>query len=97
MLLFDDENKCNKVLMDQSINLGISMINEQFPNIIGFTDSFVGKYQQFDIVSRGYGYIQILPAGSMPWICVANITSASSSYEVLYMLIADFRKKYSKM
>ena len=85
MLLFDDENKCNKVFRGQSINLAISKINEQFPNIIAFTDSSIDKCQQFDIVSREYGYIQILNAGSMHWICVSNITSATSSNQVLYI------------
>ena len=69
------------------------MINEQLPNIIGFTDSSIGKCQQFDIVSREYGYIQILHAGSMHWICVANITGAKSSKRVHYIFDSLLSRK----
>ena len=81
-LFSDDEKKLiegNEILSDQSTNLAMGLIHEQFPHIGGLADSSTGKCQQFDIVSRENGYIQILHAGSMHWICVANMISGKSS------------------
>ena len=69
------------------------MIHEQFPYIGGLTDCSIGKCQQFDIVPRENGYIQILHAGSMHWICVANMTSGKSSNQVHYVFDSLFSRK----
>ena len=85
MLFSEDEKKLvegNEMLTDESINLAMSLIQEQFSHIGGLTDSSIGKCQQFDIVPRENGYIQILHAGFMHWICVANMTSGKSSNQV---------------
>ena len=66
-------------MSDQSTNLAMGLIHEQFLHIGGLADFSTGKCQQFDIVSRENGCIEILHAGSMHWICVANITSGKSS------------------
>ena len=57
------------------------------------TDSSIGKCQQFDIAPRENGYIQILHAGSMQWICVANMTSRKSSNQVHYVFDSLFSRK----
>ena len=61
----------NEMLADESINLAMNISHI----IGGLTDSSKSKCQQFDIVPRENNYIQILHAGSIPWICVANMTS----------------------
>ena len=46
LLFFDDENKLiedNEMLTDESINLAMSLIHEQFSYIGGLTDSAIGK------------------------------------------------------
>ena len=48
MLFSDDEKELiegNEMLTDESINLAISLIHEQFPHIGGLTDSSIGKCQ----------------------------------------------------
>ena len=48
LLFFDDEKKLiedNEMLTDESINLAMSLIHEQFPHIGGLTDSSLGKCQ----------------------------------------------------
>ena len=60
MLFSDNEKKLiegNEMLTDESINLAMGLIHEQFPHIGGLTDSSIGKCQQYDIVPRGNGYI----------------------------------------
>ena len=71
----------------------MSMIHEQFPNIIGLTDSSIGKCQQFDIVTVEYGYIQKLHVGSMYWTCLANMTSGKPSNQVHYIFDSLFLRK----
>ena len=96
MLLSDDEKKLiegNEMLTEESINLAVSLIHEQFSHIGGLTDSSIGKCQQFDIAPRENGYIQILHAGSMQWICVANMTSRKSSNQVHYVFDSLFSRK----
>ena len=96
MLFFDDEKKIiegNEMLTDESINLAMSLIHEQFPQIGSLTDSSIVKCQHFDIVSHENGYIQILHAGSMHWICVAKMTSGKSSNEVHYVFDSLFLQK----
>ena len=80
------------MLTDESINLAMSLIHEQFPHIGGLTDSSIGKCQQFDIVPRENGYIQILHAGSMYWICTANMASEKSNH-VHYIFDSLFSRK----
>ena len=58
MLFSNDEKKLiegNKMLTDESINLAMSLIHEQFPPIGCLTDSSIGKCQQFVIVPRENG------------------------------------------
>ena len=74
--------KGNEMLTDKSINLVMSFIHEQFPHIGGLTDSSIGKCQKFDIAPSENGYIQILHAGSMHWICVANMACGKLSNQV---------------
>ena len=96
MLFSDDEKELiegNEMLTDESINLAISLIHEQLPHIGGLTDSSIGKYQQFDIVPRENGYIQILQACSRHWIYVANMTSGKSSYQVHCVFDSSFLRK----
>ena len=96
MLFSDDEKKLiegNEMLTDESINLAMSLIHEQFSHIACLTDSTIGKCQQFDIVPRENGYIQILHAGSMHWICVANMTIGKSSNQVHYVFDSLFSRK----
>ena len=62
-------------------------------HIGGLTDSSIGKCQQFDIVPRENGYIQILHADSMHCICVANMTSGKSSNQVHYVFDSLFSRK----
>ena len=81
------------MLTDKSINLAMSLIQEQFSHIGGLTDSSIGKCQQLDIVPRENGYIQILRAGSMHWICVVNMTSGKSSNQVHYVFDSLFSQK----
>ena len=50
------------MLTDEPIDLAMSLIHE---HIDGLTDSSIGKCQQFNIVPRENGYIQILHVGSM--------------------------------
>ena len=59
-LFSDNEKKLiegNEMLTDESINLAMSLIHEQFSHIAGLTDSSIGKCQQFDIAPRENGYI----------------------------------------
>ena len=96
MLFSDDEKKLikgNEMLTDESMNLAMSLIHEQFSHIGGLTDSSIRKCQQFDIVPSENGYIQILHAGSMQWICVANMTSGKSSNQVHYVFNSLFSRK----
>ena len=96
MLFSDDEKKLikgNEMLTDGSINLGMSLIHEQCSHIAGLTDSSIGKCQQFDIVPRENGYIQILHAGSMHWICVTNMNIGKSSNQVHYVFDSLFSRK----
>ena len=81
------------MLTDESINLAMSLIHEQFSHVAGLADSSIGKYQQFDTVPRENGYIQILHAGSMQWICFANMTSGKSSNQVHYVFDSLFSRK----
>ena len=81
------------MLIGDSVNLAMSMIHEQFPCIGGLTDSSIGKCQQFDIVHRENGYIQISHAGSVDWICVANMTSGKSSSKVHYIFDSSVSRK----
>ena len=53
----------NEMLTDESINLTMNLIHEHFPHIGSLTDSSIGTYQEFDIMPRENGYIQILHAG----------------------------------
>ena len=71
----------------------MGLIHEQFPHIGGLADSSTGKCQQFDIVSRENGYIQILHAGSMHWICVENMISGKSSNQQHYVFDGLFLRK----
>ena len=96
MLFSDDEKKLiegNEILTDESINLGMSLIHEQCSHIAGLTGPSIGKCQQFDIVPRENGYFQILHAGSMHWICVANMTIGKSSNQVHYVFDSLFSRK----
>ena len=46
MLFYDNEKKLiqeNEIFIYESINLAMSLINEQFPHIIGLTDFSIGK------------------------------------------------------
>ena len=52
----------NEMLTDESINLAMNLIHEQFPRNGGLTDSSTDRYQQFDIMPLENGYIQILHA-----------------------------------
>ena len=62
-------------------------------HIGGLTDSPIFKYQQLDIVPREKGYIQILHAGSMHWICVANMIGGKSSNQMHYVFDCLFLRK----
>ena len=79
-LVFSDHEKSiiidKEMLSDESINIAMNLIHKQFPDIGGFTDTSIGKNQKFDILPYGSRYIQILHAGSLHWVCVAN-TSAN--------------------
>ena len=96
MLFSDDEKKLiegNEMLTDESINLAMGLIHENFPHIGGLTDSSRGKCQQFANVLRENGYIQILHASSMRWICVANMISGKSSNQMHYVFDSLFSQK----
>ena len=96
MLFSDDEKKLiegNEMLTDESINLAMSLIHEQFPHSGGLTDSSIGKCQQFDIAPRENSYIQILHAGSMDWISAANMASGKLSNQVHYVFDNLFSRK----
>ena len=80
------------MLTDESIN-ATGLIHEQFPNIGGLSDSSIDKWPQFDIVPRENGYIQILYAGSVHWICVANMASGKSSNQMHYVFDSLFSRK----
>ena len=64
--------KNNQMLTDESINIAQNLLRKQFPVYSGFTDTVVGKTHMFDIIPKTEPYIQILHAGSLHWICVAN-------------------------
>ena len=81
------------MLIDESINLAMSLIDDQFPHIGGLTDSSIGKCQQFVTVPRENGYHQILHTGYMHCICVANITSRKLSNQVHYIFDTLFSRK----
>ena len=96
MLFSDDEKKLvegYEMLTDESVNLTMSLIHEQFLHIGGLTDSSICKFQQFDIVPRENRYIQILHAGSVHWIYVANMTSEKLSNQVPYIFDSIFSQK----
>ena len=73
------------MLSDDSINLAMNLLHQQFPEIGGLTDTSIGKCQQFDIVPSESKYIQILHAGSLHWICVANMEEDKSSNQAHYI------------
>ena len=52
----------------------MSLFLEQLQHIGGLTDFSIGKCQNFDIVPHKNGYIQILLAGYIHWVYVANTT-----------------------
>ncbi|XP_057297093.1 uncharacterized protein LOC130625987 [Hydractinia symbiolongicarpus] len=78
-LLFSKEERSaivnKQMLTDESINIAQSLLVSQFPTIGGFQDTVVGKTQSFDIVKYEENYIQLLHAGSLHWICVANVNN----------------------
>ena len=100
MLVSDNEKKLtegNEMLTNQSINLAMSMILEQFQHIGGLTNSSIGKCQQFNIVPRENGYTQTLGAGSTHWICVVNMSSGNRLTKCIMFLIAYLCERCSKM
>ena len=60
------------MLTDESINIAQNLLHNQFPLISRFNDSCLGKTQHFDVVQRENPYTQIIHAGSLHWVCLAN-------------------------
>ena len=93
-LIFSEREKyiilSKEMLTDESINLAMNMIHEQFPQIGGLTDSSIGKLQQFDIVPPTAQYIQILHCEPLHWVCVANMSNLKSDnhFHMLYDSLA---------
>ena len=87
--MFSAEEKAvilgNEMLTGESINLSTNLLSKQFPNLKGFTDSTIVKCQQFDIVPPHAPYIQILHAGSLHWICVANTLPTKKENQTHYI------------
>ena len=71
----------NEMLTDESINIAQILLQKQFPNIGGFQDTVIGKVQEFDTIPGSKKYIQILHAGSLHWLCVANVSEEKTSDE----------------
>ena len=88
-LRFSAEERRNilngKVLTDESTNLTQSILAKQFPNIAGFMDTCLGKTQQFDVAARNKPYVQIIHAGSLHWICVANTLITKNDNGIYYL------------
>ena len=78
-LIFNKEERdtiMNKhMLSDEAINLAQNLLKAQFPEITGFQDTVVGKTQSYDIIRKEENFIQLLHAGSLHWVCVANTAS----------------------
>ena len=75
MLFLEDEMKLiemNEMFTNEWINWAMSLFLEQLQHIGGLTDFSIGQCQNFDIVPHKNGYIQILLAGYIHWIYVAN-------------------------
>lgn len=63
----------NKMLTDESIDIGQQILQQQFPLIGGFADIALSEENGFDVVKRQKPFIQLLHTGHTHWICVANM------------------------
>ena len=73
------------MLTDESINLAMNFLHVQFPLFDGLADSSIGKWNEFDIIRNTSSYIQILHAGSLHWICVANTSKEKVENQIHYL------------
>ena len=74
-----------RMLSDESINLAQNLLHEQFPHLFGLVDTSIGKWREFDIVPSDEPYVQILHAGSLHWVCVANVgEKVNNQHHYLY-------------
>ena len=69
------------MLTDESINIAQNLLLSQFPKISGFQDTVIGKTQQFEIIKSDEPFIQNLHAGSLHWVCVANMNKNKKNNE----------------
>ena len=88
-LIFSIEEKdtiLNKhMLTDESINIAQNLLKQQFPQIHGFQDTVIGKTQCFDVIGSKSKFVQILHAGSLHWVTVANMDDEKNSRAECYL------------
>ena len=84
------------MLTDESINIAQSLLSKQFTKVCGFEDTFIGKLQEFDVISTEKNYIKILHDSSLHWICVANMESRKKDNEMHYLYDSLKKKHISK-
>ena len=82
-----------EMLSDESINVAQNLLSSQFPEIKGLQDTVLGKLQEFDVINKDKSYIQILHAGSLHWVCVANTLPQKTDNEIHY-LYDSLKKKH---
>ena len=75
----------NEMLSDESINIAMNMLHQQFPAFDGLVDSSIGKLHAFPIVVSDKPYIQILHAGEMHWVCVGNTKNGKKDNAAHYL------------
>ena len=88
-LIFSIEEKdtiLNKhMLTDESINIAQNILKQQFPQIHGFQDTVIGNTQCFDVIGSKSKFVQILYAGSLHWVTVANMDDEKNSGVECYL------------
>ena len=82
LILSDREIKLihsNKMLTDESINLGQQYLKEDFPGFAGFFDTALLKWNDQDIIPTQRRYVQIVNLGNSHWVCVSSTSKSKNS------------------
>ena len=99
-LKFSREEKSNilnnKMLSDESIDLGQQLLKKQFPIFGGLQDIALSEHYGLDVIKKDKPFIQVLYNGSAHWICVFNSDRNRSANNTCYIWDSLSRGKITK-